>query len=240
MCRNGIQIKKLRHPWRKIWIDVLLVSDGERTVLIDSGVPETAESVILPALKGLPPLSLIINTHSHSDHAGGNPVLQAAYPDCRISVPGTDTEIREGGLTFRIVHTPGHSPDSVCVIEQNSGTLFAGDAVQGKGVPAIGLPLWADMDAYCNSIQKLRRMFREGKFRRMICAHGFVLPDGTADGDQIEPFLLTSLETAERLMETAAQAASAEELYQQLLAVPPCPEWEWLAKDMITRLYNKR
>lgn len=32
-------------------------------------------------------------------------------------------------FNFKIFHTPGHSPDSVCILEQNNNYLFAGDTV---------------------------------------------------------------------------------------------------------------
>ncbi len=67
--------------------NVLLI-DGDRATLIDSGyVTHAAQTVALVerALDGRA-LERVVNTHSHSDHIGGNAALQAAF-GCRIVVP---------------------------------------------------------------------------------------------------------------------------------------------------------
>ena len=38
------------------------------------------------------------------------------------------------GRTFRVIHTPGHSPDHVCLLEPGEGRLFTGDLFCGKTV----------------------------------------------------------------------------------------------------------
>ena len=66
----------------------ILCFEGERATLVDSGyVTHAAQTVDLVgnALAGRQ-LSRLVNTHSHSDHIGGNAALKAAY-DCEIIVP---------------------------------------------------------------------------------------------------------------------------------------------------------
>lgn len=36
-----------------------------------------------------------------------------------------------GGRNLRVIHTPGHSRGSVCILDERTGTLFTGDNVQG-------------------------------------------------------------------------------------------------------------
>lgn len=45
-----------------------------------------------------------------------------------------DDQISCSGLTFQIIHTPGHSPDHVCVYEPETGHLFTGDLFCGRVV----------------------------------------------------------------------------------------------------------
>ncbi len=65
----------------------LYVITGNQTVLIDSGIVTTPEQFIFPALEaaGLTP-DLLICTHGHVDHFGGNSVLQKRYPNMRIAL----------------------------------------------------------------------------------------------------------------------------------------------------------
>ena len=66
----------------------ILFFDGEQATLVDSGYVTHAEQtvdLVYHALDGRQ-LSRLINTHSHSDHIGGNAALKAAF-DCEIIVP---------------------------------------------------------------------------------------------------------------------------------------------------------
>jgi glyoxylase-like metal-dependent hydrolase (beta-lactamase superfamily II) len=67
----------------------VLIIGRDRTALIDSGyclhAPQTL-ALVQAALRGRA-LDLLINTHLHSDHCGGNAALQAAYPQLRTLIP---------------------------------------------------------------------------------------------------------------------------------------------------------
>lgn len=68
--------------------NILLTGDGP-TTLIDSGyythAPQTL-ALVDQALQGRP-LDLLLNTHLHSDHCGGNAALQSAHPGVRTWIP---------------------------------------------------------------------------------------------------------------------------------------------------------
>jgi glyoxylase-like metal-dependent hydrolase (beta-lactamase superfamily II) len=85
--------------------NVLLV-DEACAALVDTGyathAPQTL-ALVQDAL-GERPLDLIVNTHLHSDHCGGNALLQATWP-CRTAIPDAETAAvaswDETRLTYR-------------------------------------------------------------------------------------------------------------------------------------------
>ena len=62
-------------------VEVYLIR-GERNILIDTGIHRSPEKDILPILKinglDLSDIDLILNTHDHPDHTGGNAAIKAA------------------------------------------------------------------------------------------------------------------------------------------------------------------
>lgn len=85
----------------------ILLYDDDTTVLIDSGyvthAPQTL-ALVKQAL-GARPLDLLLNTHLHSDHCGGNRLLQDAYPSLETRIPpGMASEVAnwdEDLLTYK-------------------------------------------------------------------------------------------------------------------------------------------
>jgi hydroxyacylglutathione hydrolase len=87
-------------------------------------------------------LKYIINTHGHTDHTAGNIELQSIfgakivahkqskiYPD--LVVDEGDT-LDVGKISLKIIYTPGHTADSICLLVNNQklltgDTLFVGE-----------------------------------------------------------------------------------------------------------------
>lgn len=67
----------------------ILIRGKDHCVLIDSGYATHARqtlALVNSALHGQP-LDLLLNTHLHSDHCGGNALLQAHYPQLQTLIP---------------------------------------------------------------------------------------------------------------------------------------------------------
>jgi glyoxylase-like metal-dependent hydrolase (beta-lactamase superfamily II) len=60
------------------------------------------------------------------------------------SVPAVELaeggEIRFGAIRLRVLHTPGHTPGSVCLQSTDDGLLFSGDTLFAGGWGRIDLP----------------------------------------------------------------------------------------------------
>jgi len=97
------------HVFERGWLSAnnILLMDGESAVLIDSGyvshAPQTV-ALVQQALNGRT-LDVLLNTHLHSDHCGGNNALQQTYPSLQTWIPpGHATAVAswdEEALTYK-------------------------------------------------------------------------------------------------------------------------------------------
>lgn len=81
------------HVLQRGWLSSnnILFMGREQTALVDSGYATHAPQTLQLAahlLQGRP-LDLLLNTHTHSDHVGGNAALQQAY-GCRTLIPAAE------------------------------------------------------------------------------------------------------------------------------------------------------
>jgi glyoxylase-like metal-dependent hydrolase (beta-lactamase superfamily II) len=74
-----------------------------------------------------------------------------------------------GGVEFSVIHTPGHTPGSVCFYWEAEKLLLTGDAVQGRGSRGGGWPLYFNASDYRRSIARLRELSAE----TLALGHGF-------------------------------------------------------------------
>ena len=78
----------LERGWLSANNIVFTAGDGEAAV-VDTGYGSHANQTValIRSCLGERPLGQILNTHLHSDHCGGNAILQTQYPDSRTLVP---------------------------------------------------------------------------------------------------------------------------------------------------------
>jgi glyoxylase-like metal-dependent hydrolase (beta-lactamase superfamily II) len=154
-------------------------------VVIDPGPDEAGH--ILAVLEEAGSVESVLLTHHHPDHAPGAVRLaEAARAPVLAFDPGlgerriTNGEtLTVGDVNLRVVHTPGHTPDHVCLLLEPDGLLFTGDTVLGRGTSIVNPPE-GDMGAYMASLQHLRRLGA----RSIYPGHGPVAFDATAKLDE--------------------------------------------------------
>lgn len=131
-------------------------------------------------------VAAILLTHGHFDHVGGVSGIANAT-GCRVYLCTDDLAMpqqytagallytdayKEGdvlelaGLTIRVLHTPGHTRGSVCLLVED--TLFAGDTLFRESCGRTDLPggSWAEI------LKSLRRLKELPENTKVFSGHG--------------------------------------------------------------------
>jgi hydroxyacylglutathione hydrolase len=128
-------------------------------------------------------IKYVINTHGHFDHTLANKgVVKATGASLAIhsadapaltegggafffgvigkASPPADTILEEGQvltlgrIELKVLHTPGHSPGSICLYSEEEGVLFDGDVLFNAGMGRYDLP-GGDYRVLMESIKRL-------------------------------------------------------------------------------------
>lgn len=144
---------------------VIADRSSKDAIVIDA--PQESEKVF-PALEGLNVRRIVI-THRHGDHWGGLEALvsrtgapvfchEADREPYATRVSGTvadGEEIAIGNVKVRVIHTPGHTPGSVCLLV--GAHLISGDTLFPGGPGRTGRPedLRQEIDSITRSLYVL-------------------------------------------------------------------------------------
>jgi len=93
-------------------------------------------------------------------------------------------EIAVAGLSLQVLHTPGHTPGGVCLIDEASREILVGDTIFHRGVGRTDLP-GGDGPTLARSIRE--KLFLLGGDYRLLPGHG---PETALDDERREnPFV---------------------------------------------------
>lgn len=144
---------------------------------------EVTRQVVAAAQRAGLRIATIVMTHGHWDHIADARTLQQATeapiavhagdaemlrrPESRLvalpfTIPPVEParlledgdEVEVGGLHWRVIHTPGHTPGGICLYEAGQGILLAGDTLFPGGYGRVDLPE-ADPRAMAGSLRRL-------------------------------------------------------------------------------------
>jgi glyoxylase-like metal-dependent hydrolase (beta-lactamase superfamily II) len=178
-------VEIVRHVVGPLATNVYLLADPRtrEAIAIDTAIPSLDLVAGDLAVRGWR-LILIVSTHGHWDHMGDDAAVSAhtgapiaVHPDDREMlmrpqplfapfeippcVPAVDLaeggHIRAGPVDLEVLHTPGHTPGSVCLLDRESGTLLAGDTLFPGGWGRVDLP-GGDPAAMVDSLARLERL----------------------------------------------------------------------------------
>jgi glyoxylase-like metal-dependent hydrolase (beta-lactamase superfamily II) len=170
---DGLRVKKFSvGPYDN---NVYILSSGGEALIVD-GANDAGR--ILAEVDG-DRVKGIVQTHGHMDHVQalekltaelGVPVYAHSGDAKRMPVRtedlGEGDELRVGDVTVRVMHTPGHTPGSLCFVGRSF--LFSGDALFPGGPGATD----GDRKRFEQAMTSLGRLFALPDETRVCPGHG--------------------------------------------------------------------
>jgi glyoxylase-like metal-dependent hydrolase (beta-lactamase superfamily II) len=198
--------KDMRPGW---YYSVLVLFGKDRIGIIDTGFEDTFEELVMPLIKEKrrdpSEINHIVNTHRDGDHVKGNQVFKQKT-DATImahkleaeAIPLVDKTFKEddvlhlGDRSFKVIHTPGHRPGAVCLLDEKNKLLVTADSVAGTREDLIRM----DPRIYIKSLEGLLDLDVE----TMIMSHPFE-PAGKniLRGPEVGEMIKASIKIAEAL-----------------------------------------
>ena len=156
---------------------VVNCQETKEAIVIDPGLDFSSEAKpILEYIdEGKFKVKFIVNTHGHPDHVNGDAIFQQKYnvPICihpddahfieslekgkfpaNIMLKDGDS-VKFGNETLKVMHTPGHTPGSICLVGEK--LVFTGDTLFAGGIGRTDFPGGSISDMRL-SLQKLVRL----------------------------------------------------------------------------------
>jgi len=81
-------------------------------------------------------------------------------------------ELPVAGASWRALHTPGHTPGHLCIVDEEHGLLFSGDHVLPTVFPGLGLGAGFDENPLAAYLRALHRLHPYDEFE-VVPGHGY-------------------------------------------------------------------
>lgn len=180
-------------------LNMHLIMGDKNNYVVDTGLGPLSAAPIKEYIKHDSKPLIVINTHHHWDHVWGNSLFKGAvivsHMFCREMIMAKWEEMRQKNSAYicgelemylpnlvfekeiyfpedkvRIIYTPGHTRDSISVLDEEEGVINAGDNI-GDNMNEILPSLYGDLEDYRETLFKYSKM----DFDTCISGHNQVL-----------------------------------------------------------------
>lgn len=191
----------------------------------------------------------VVLTHHHTDHVDGidavaatvdAPIIaHAATFDRLPNIAHRTRPIGDGDRLdidhpgpLRILHTPGHAPGHIALLQPDIDLLVGGDLVAGRGTIIVDPPD-GDMGDYLASLERVRRL----SLRALLPSHGQLMtnPEQVVD-DYIDHRHRREQRVVDALREL--QPATAGELVPTVYEDAPKAVWPLAQRSLLAHLIH--
>lgn len=180
-------------------LNLYLIKGEKYNYIIDTGLGSLSVAPIMDYIKNDTKQIIVINTHYHWDHTWGNgsfencmiishklcrEMLQSewtdmiqnnshrCYGEVKMNLPNLvfEQELYFPEDKIRLFYSPGHTIDSISVLDEEEKVLIVADNI-GESMENIIPSLDCDKEVYMNTIKKYEQM----NFDTCISGHNTVL-----------------------------------------------------------------
>jgi len=155
-------------------------------------------------------IKYIVNTHHHFDHTLGNQgmveftgakIIQHEASDLQNDITVKDGDvIKFGDSELQVLHTPGHSKDSVCLI--GDGKIFSGDTLFVGNCGRVDLPGGSAKELYHSLLDVLCTLDDN---LTLYCGHNYGSSEISTIGQEKTTNLVMQKRSEEEFLEMMGQ-----------------------------------
>ncbi len=167
-------------------LNVYLIMGKKYNYIIDTGLGSLSIDPVKEYIKGDNKKTIVINTHYHWDHVWGNASLrdciiishklcrdmieskwedmmvknnQYCYGEVGMYLPNLvfERELYFPEDKIKLFYTPGHTVDSISVLDEKENVLLVGDNV-GDSMEDIIPSIYCERDVYINTMKKYEKI----------------------------------------------------------------------------------
>jgi glyoxylase-like metal-dependent hydrolase (beta-lactamase superfamily II) len=214
-----------------------------RALVIDPGPDDDAHLQRVLAVAG-GRVERIVCTHSHPDHSPGAAPLHRMTGAPVMGRPAPlvdhqdesyaphvilhdDDRIAAAGRPMRVLHTPGHASNHVCLLLEPDGLLFTGDHLM-QGSTVVILPPDGSMKAYLDSLDRLQKL----PLQTIAPGHGALIPRAH---EEIARVVAHRLKREAKVVDALARRGSAtlDDLLPEVYDDVPASLHDWARYSLL-------
>lgn len=158
-----------------------------------------------------------------------NDYLPAAHGEILHDL--VDDQILKGSdVELLVLHTPGHTPDSICLLLKEENSLLTADTVLGAGTA-----VFSNLTQYMKSLRRLNGIRSE--YNTILPGHGPVVEDGPA---KIQEYIHHRQEREDQILEVLkskqTESWKVTDIVAVIYAAYPKNLWDWAGRVLTLHL----
>ena len=170
------------------------------------------------AMRGIPPilgLASLPTARANSDFTPDRELAHHELLTLKAESPSADAT-----HTLKVIHTPGHAANHLCLVLLEDGLLFSGDHILNGSTTVVDPPD-GEMTAYLDSLDALTKTCTDHDIHFILPAHGYVLGQAASAISHLKAHRLKREAKILKVMQAQPQGSMDDWVAKAYDDVPP-------------------